>query len=68
MKDRGLFLTSDNGGPEYIVEAGKEVNKMEEKKMNKTEGKKESVLPMVILLIAIGIGMIVLVGSMLYSG
>lgn len=47
-------------GTDYIFEAGKEVNKMEEKKVNNTEGKKESALPMVILLIVIGIGMIVL--------
>jgi hypothetical protein len=66
VKDRGLFLTSENQGSKYIVETGKEVNKMEQKKGNKTEGKKESALPMVILPIAIGVGMIVLVRSMLY--
>jgi hypothetical protein len=41
---------------------------MQEKKVDKTEEKKDSALPMVILLIAIGIGVIVLVRFMLFSG
>ena len=47
----------------------KEANKMEEKKMNKMERKqkKESTLPMWVLLITIGIGAIVIVRFTLYS-
>jgi hypothetical protein len=49
VKDKALFLTSENEGPKYIVEVGKEMNKMGEKKVNKTEGKKDSALPWVMI-------------------
>jgi hypothetical protein len=58
-KDKTISLTSENEGLKFVLVDGREMNKMEEKK--------ESTLPMRVLLITIGIGAIVLVRFILFS-
>ena len=58
-KGQIAFLTSENEGVKYVLGAGKEVNKMEEKK--------ESAVPMWVLLIIIGIGAFFIVKFLIFS-